>query len=164
MRSIYYSSIHSFVAFPAQTIENPLGKILSEAGVHQVRIAESEKYPNVTYFFNGLHEPPYENEYRIIIPSEKTAHHDEHPEMMSEEITKRLLQGITDPSFSFIFVNYANSDIIAHSGNYDAALKAVDSLDIQLGRIVEACLKEDVTLVITADHGNLETIDRKSTR
>src|SRR3990167_3272919 len=161
----YASHIPSFVAFPAQTIENPLGKILSEAGVHQVRIAESEKYPHVTYFFNGLNEPPYENEYSIIIPSEKTAHHDEHPEMMSEEITKRLLQGITDPSFSFIFVNYANSDIIAHSGNYDAALKAVDSLDIQLGRIVEACLKEDVTLVITADHGNLETmIDSATSR
>ena len=161
----YDSLVKVPVAFPPIVPEQTLGEVISNAGLSQLRIAETEKWAHVTYFFNGLHEPPYENEYRIIIPSEKTAHHDEHPEMMSEEITKRLLQGITDPSFSFIFVNYANSDIIAHSGNYDAALKAVDSLDIQLGRIVEACLKEDVTLVITADHGNLETmIDSATSR
>lgn len=154
----YSSKIKTQVAFPPEEIIDSLGKIISDNNLIQLRLAETEKYPHATYFFNGLKETPFTNEYRVIIPSRKTAHHDEAPEMMSKEITNRLIQAIEGQGFDFIFVNFANSDVIAHSGNYDAALKVVDIVDEQIGKIINLCLEKDITLIITADHGNLEVM------
>ena len=154
----YSSKINSLVAFPPEEAEDPLGKIFANNNSIQLRIAESEKYPHTTYFFNGLKEVPYLNEYRVIIPSRKTPHHDQFPEMMTKEITDRLIQAIEGKGFDFILVNFANSDVIAHSGNYNAALKAIESIDNNIEKIMSTCFLNDTTLIITADHGNLEVM------
>ena len=144
------------VAFPKEKAKNPLVKILSENNKIQLRLAETEKYAHITYFFNGEIEAPFENEFRVLIPSKSEIHHDEHPEMMAEEITNRLLQAIDEQSYDFILVNYANADVIAHTGNFEAAVKAVKIIDEQIGKIAEAILKNNGVLIITADHGNIE--------
>lgn len=146
------------VAFPPEKVEHPLGKILADNGKSQLRIAETEKYAHVTYFFNGLNDKVYPNELRILIPSKITTSHAEHPEMMAAEITSRVLQVLDDEAFDFILVNYANGDLIAHTGNFDAALKAVKTIDEEVGKLTKKILGgsgEDI-LLITSDHGNIE--------
>ena len=143
-------------AFEPEKILNPLGKVLADKGFTQLRLAETQKYPHVTYFFNGFKEEPFKNEYRVLIPSPPTIRPEEHPEMMAEEITNRLLQAIDEQSYDFILVNYANADVIAHTGNFEAAVKAVKIIDEQIGKIAEAILKNNGVLIITADHGNIE--------
>ncbi|MDE2018767.1 MAG: 2,3-bisphosphoglycerate-independent phosphoglycerate mutase [Patescibacteria group bacterium] len=145
------------VAFAADTVENPLGKILSDRGLSQLRLAETYKYAHVTYFFNGLREEPYPNEYRTLVPSREGIHPDEHPEMMAKEVTDRLVEALRSRAFDFILVNYANPDTIAHTANYDAGLEAVRVIDTELQRVLEV-VKDDpnVILMVTADHGNAE--------
>lgn len=144
------------VAFPAQNVEEPLGKVLEDAGKTQLRIAETYKYAHVTYFFNGHREPPFKNEYRVLIPSLNLTHPDEQPELMAPAITDRLVEAIEGQAFDFILANYANPDTIGHSGNYDAAMKTIGVLDEQLGRLLQVCQKPGITVLITSDHGNLE--------
>lgn len=144
------------VAFPAESIDMPLGRVLSENGKNQLRIAETEKYAHVTYFFNGYKEQPFPNEYRILVPSEKVVSHAEKPKMQAEEITARVTEAIKEKSFDFIVANYANGDMIAHTGNYDAAKIAVQTIDESVGALIRAALENDAVLIITADHGNTE--------
>jgi len=152
----YSRKLNFPVAFPADTVLNPIGKVISDRGLVQLRIAETEKYAHVTYFFNGLVEPPFKNEYRILIPSKNIARHDASPEMMASEITTRAIAAISEGVYDFILINYANADIIGHTGNFDAAVTAVRVLDEQIGTLTRAVLDEDGTLVITSDHGNVE--------
>ncbi len=144
------------VAFPPDQIENPLGKVIADSGKLQMRIAETEKYAHVTSFFNSLKDAPFKNEYRVLVPSQNVSRHDDHPEMQTREITNRLLEALNEGVYDFILVNFAASDIIAHTGNYQAAQKAIQVIDQELSRILEAVRRDGHVLVITADHGNLE--------
>lgn len=146
------------VAFPPESAENPLGKVLSDAGKLQLRLTETYKYAHVTYFFNAHREQPYKNEYRVLIPSLATSQPEEHPEMKAQAITDRLIQSIQAGGFDFILVNYANSDTIAHTANYDATVKAVRSLDTEIGRLLKVAVNDQTVVMITADHGNVERI------
>lgn len=144
------------VAFLSDTVENPLGKVLSDAGLTQLRLAETYKYAHVTLFFNGFREPPFKGEYRTLVPSISTPHPEEHPEMMAAAVTDRLIEAIESHGFDFILVNYANSDTIAHTANFNAGVEAVKVIDTQIARVVKAADNPDTLLFITSDHGNVE--------
>ena len=154
--SHYDDSFNVPVAFPADTVENPVGKVFSDLGLTQLRLAETYKYAHVTYFFNGLHEPPFPNEYRTLIPSNESLHAENHPEMMAKPITDRLIEAIDGRGFDFILVNYANGDAIAHTADYNASLEAVRVIDREIARVIKAADQPDTILMITADHGNIE--------
>lgn len=141
-------------AFPALEIVGPLGRVLSEAGLRQLRIAESEKYAHVTYFFNGGDEKPLAGEDRILVPSVPTDHFDEVPEMRSREITTKILENLEQ--YDVIIANFANADMVGHSGNFQAAVRAVEALDESLGQLRDAILKGGGVMIVTADHGNIE--------
>ncbi|MFA6495348.1 MAG: 2,3-bisphosphoglycerate-independent phosphoglycerate mutase [Candidatus Paceibacterota bacterium] len=146
------------VAFEPQSIKNPLGKVLAENGRTQLRMAETQKYAHVTFFFNGLNDAPFPNEYRVLIPSRMVSHQETDPEMMAPAITARLIQAIEEEAFDFILVNYANPDMIAHTGNYDASCKAVQIIDDQIAKVMAAALLHNAIVLITADHGNVERL------
>ncbi len=146
------------VAFPADRVEEPLGKVLSDVGKTQLRIAETYKYAHVTYFFNGTVEKPFPNEYRVIIPSATNAPPEEHPELMAPQITDRVIEALQNQAFDFILANYSNPDTIGHTGNYDACLAAVACIDREIGRLARAALDSGAFLVITSDHGNVEQV------
>lgn len=143
-------------AFPPQKIETSLGKVLSQAGKIQLRIAETQKYAHVTFFFNGLVDKPFPNEYRVLIPSKTVSRQDQDPVMMAPSITARAIQAIEENTFDFILVNYANPDMIAHTGNYEAAKKAIQVIDAELSKLISAVIRTDTTLIVTSDHGNIE--------
>jgi len=144
------------VAFPGETVTNPLGKVLADNNKVQLRIAETEKYAHVTYFFNGLREPPFANEYRVLIPSRNVARQDEFPEMMAGAVAERTIAALNEGVYDFILVNFANPDVIAHTANFDAAIQAVRAVDQQIGLLLKAALENEAYLIITADHGNIE--------
>jgi len=152
----YEKGLNVNVVFEPENIEYPLGKVLSDAGLKQLRIAETEKYAHVTYFFNGGKENPFENEFRILVPSPSVLKYDQTPEMSADIITDQALKEITSNRFNFLLINYANADIVGHTGNFKAAIKAVEFVDQCLGRLYEAAIKNNATLIITADHGNAE--------
>ncbi len=152
----YSSRLAIPVAFPSDTVKNPLGAILAANDKTQLRVAETEKYAHVTYFFNGLREEHFTNEYRVLIPSENIARHDEHPEMRAGEITARIVASLGEGGVDFILANLANPDIIAHTGNFEAGIKAAQIIDEEIKRIYDACLAAEAYLIITSDHGNLE--------
>ena len=139
--SHYDDSFDVPVAFPADTVENPIGKVISDRGLIQLRLAETYKYAHVTYFFNGLREAPFPNEYRTLIPSHESLHPEEHPEMMAKPITDRLIEAMENRAFDFILVNYANPDTIAHTADYNAGLEAVRVIDREIGRVLRAARK-----------------------
>ena len=152
------------IAFPPEKIQGCLGKVLSEQNKIQLRIAETQKYAHVTFFFNGLNDKPFPNEYRVLIPSRMLPRQDDDPEMQAPAITTRLLQAIEEETFDFILVNYANPDMIAHTGNYTATEKAIHVIDEQLAKVITAVLKkETTTLIITSDHGNAERLFNPNT-
>jgi len=142
--------------FPPVEIKESLGAVVAAAGLRQLRIAETEKYAHVTFFFNGGEERPFPGEERILIPSPKVATYDLKPEMSAFELTDRLIAAIESGTFDFIVVNYANTDMVGHSGNLQAAVKAVEAVDRCIGRLRHAVEKTGGTLLITADHGNAE--------
>ena len=146
------------VAFPPEKVLNPLGKIIADNGLTQLRIAETNKYAHITYFFNGFVETPFKNEYRLLIPSQNVTRHDERPEMMAKEITARAIEALSEGIYDFILINYANADIVAHTGNYNATLAAIQIIDDEIGKLMDAVLKRDAVMVITADHGNAEKL------
>ncbi len=152
----YDDSFDVPAAFPADTVENPIGKIIADRSLSQLRLAETYKYAHVTYFFNGLREPPYPGEYRILIPSISSLHPEEHPEMMAQAITDRLIEAIQSKTFDFILVNYANGDAIAHTSDYNASLAAVSAVDREIARVLKVAQNPDTLLAITSDHGNIE--------
>ncbi|MFH1162056.1 MAG: 2,3-bisphosphoglycerate-independent phosphoglycerate mutase [Candidatus Jorgensenbacteria bacterium] len=154
----YYESFTVPAAFPNELVEFPLGRVLADNGKVQLRISESQKYAHVTYFMNGFRDKPFPNEYRILIPSLEIPHPEERPEMMARAITDRVLAGLSEGSFDFIAMNYANPDIIAHTGNYEATVQAIHVVDEELGRLLQAVRAGDHTLIVTSDHGNAESV------
>lgn len=146
------------IAFPADKVVEPLGKVISDTGRIQLRLAETQKYAHVTYFFNGMNEAPYKNEYRVVIPSREEAKIDQYPEMRVREVGGRVLSAISEGIYDFILVNFANADMMAHVGNVDATIKAVAHIDEQVGLIMKAVLDTESVLVITSDHGNAEVM------
>lgn len=147
---------HLRVAWPPVELVNTLGAWASARGIRQLRIAETEKYPHVTYFFNGGIETPYEGENRILIPSPKVATYDLQPEMSAPEMTERLCEEIRKESFDLGVVNYANPDMVGHTGDMDAAIRAVETVDEGVGHVVEAAREHGYKILIIADHGNAD--------
>ncbi|MBI2013491.1 MAG: 2,3-bisphosphoglycerate-independent phosphoglycerate mutase [Candidatus Colwellbacteria bacterium] len=146
------------VAFPPEDVVNSLGKVLSDEGFTQLRIAETNKYAHVTYFFNGYLEKPFKNEYRVLVPSKNVPRYDEVPEMSARDITARALEAIKERAYDFILINYANADIVAHTGNFDATVKAVSVVDEQIGILMKEVLRTKAVMLITSDHGNAEKV------
>jgi 2,3-bisphosphoglycerate-independent phosphoglycerate mutase len=144
------------VAFHEQEITARLGEVLSKNWKRQLRISETEKYAHVTYFFNGGMEEPFFYEDRILIPSKQVKTYADAPEMSATEITDKLLEAMSKNNYDFILVNYANSDMVGHTGNYPAAVKALEHVDGCLERLIEAVFAKGGELIITADHGNVE--------
>lgn len=145
------------VLFDKEKISGTLSYYLSQLGLKQFKIAETEKYAHVTYFFNGGEETPFPGEDRVLIPSPReVATYDLKPEMNASLVTDELVTRLQDPSYSFYLVNYANADMVGHTGNFNAAVKAVEAVDACIGRLLEACLKNDVTMILCADHGNAD--------
>ncbi|QXI23178.1 2,3-bisphosphoglycerate-independent phosphoglycerate mutase [Pseudomonas iranensis] len=163
MLTQYAASIPAPSAFAAGSLENVLGDYLAKNGKTQLRIAETEKYAHVTFFFSGGREEPFPGEERILIPSPKVATYDLQPEMSAPEVTDRIVDAIENQRYDVIVVNYANGDMVGHSGVFDAAVKAVECLDTCVGRIVEALEKVGGEALITADHGNVEQMADEST-
>ncbi|MBB6254717.1 2,3-bisphosphoglycerate-independent phosphoglycerate mutase [Nitrospirillum iridis] len=154
----YSSALAKFLPaiFPPKEIRHTLGEIVSQKGLKQLRIAETEKYPHVTFFFNGGEEKVYEGEERILIPSPKVATYDLQPEMSADELTDKLVDAVDSGKFDLVVVNYANPDMVGHSGILAAAIKAVEAVDRSIGRLEAAVKRQSGTLLITADHGNCE--------
>jgi len=149
---------HIPAAFGPQEIRNGFGEYLSAQGLHQLRIAETEKYAHVTYFFNGGVETPYAGEDRILVPSPKVATYDLRPEMSAREVTDKLVAAIKTRRYDAIVCNYANGDMVGHTGNLAAATRAIEVLDECIGRVVDAMRGIGGEVLITADHGNAETM------
>jgi 2,3-bisphosphoglycerate-independent phosphoglycerate mutase len=145
-------------AYPPQSVRNGFGEYLSQLGLRQLRIAETEKYAHVTYFFNGGIETPYPGEERILVPSPNVATYDLKPEMSAYEVTDRLVEAIRSRRFEAIICNYANGDMVGHTGNLAAATRAIEVLDECIGRVVNAMREAGGEVLITADHGNAETM------
>ncbi len=142
--------------FAPLTLPNVLGEVVARAGRTQVRMAETEKYPHVTYFLNGGNEVPYAGEDRIMVPSPKVATYDLQPEMSAPELTDKAVAAIDSGKYDLIVLNYANPDMVGHTGKLSAAIKAVETVDTGLGRIADAIRRAGGALLVTADHGNCE--------
>jgi 2,3-bisphosphoglycerate-independent phosphoglycerate mutase len=154
----YSEPLKKFMAalFPQEEIKETLGEYVSELGLKQLRIAETEKYAHVTFFLNGGREEPFPGEDRILVPSPKVATYDKQPEMSAPEVTSKLEAAIASGKYDLIVVNYANPDMVGHTGILDAAEKAVHTIDTCLGRLQNAVTKAGGVMLITADHGNAE--------
>ena len=142
------------VIYDKENLKNTLGEIISKEGKRQLRIAETEKYAHVTFFFSGGQEQEYEGEERILIPSPKVATYDLQPEMSAPIVSKKLVEAIDTNHFDFIVVNFANGDMVGHTGIYPAILKAVETVDSCIGDVSEAAIRNDYEMIIIADHGN----------
>ena len=154
---------NKLVAFKKEEIKNTFGEFLANNGKKQLRLAETEKYAHVTFFFNGGEEKQYEGEDRILIPSPKVETYDLKPEMSAYEVTEKVIKAIKSQKYDCIILNYANPDMVGHTGNLEAAIKALETVDECVGKVVEAVQMVDGTLLITADHGNIEQmIDYKT--
>ena len=154
----YSTELNRFLAtlFPPADLSDTFGEIVADAGLHQLRIAETEKYAHVTFFFNGGRETVFPGEERILVPSPKVATYDQQPEMSAPEVTDKVVEAIRSGHFDVVVLNYANTDMVGHTGIIPAAVKAVETVDQCLGRLAAAVEKAGGTLVITADHGNAE--------
>jgi 2,3-bisphosphoglycerate-independent phosphoglycerate mutase len=152
----YTPDLPILAAFPPDDVAMPLGKIISNAGLSQLRISESEKFPHVTYFFNGGRDLKFEGEERIEVRSPDVATYDMKPEMSAHEVTEIILEKVKLDLYDFILVNYANGDMVGHTGVINAGVKAVETVDFSLRRLVPAVLRKGGELIITADHGNVE--------
>jgi 2,3-bisphosphoglycerate-independent phosphoglycerate mutase len=145
--------------FPLETVENNLGSMIAKAGKSQLRITESEKFPHVTYFFNCRMKGSFDREDRIEIPSPKdVATYDQKPEMSAPKVTERLIKETESQKYDFILVNYALTDMVAHTGNIKASVRAVETADVCLGQLVSAAQLQNYDLIVTADHGNIEEL------
>ena len=151
------------IAFKPERLENTFGEYISKNGLKQLRIAETEKYAHVSFFFNGGEEKKYEGEDRILVPSPKVETYDLKPEMSAVEVTDNVVEAINSGKYDSIILNYANPDMVGHTGSLEAAIKAVETIDDCVGRVVEAIEKQNGVVIITADHGNAEQmIDYKT--
>ena len=156
MLTEYAADIKTTTAFPPAKLVNTLGEYMEKQGKTQLRIAETEKYAHVTFFFSGGREEEYKGETRVLVQSPQVATYDLQPEMSAPEVTDKLVDAIKSGDYDLIVCNYANGDMVGHTGKYDAAVKAIEALDTCLGRVTEALLEVGGECLITADHGNAE--------
>jgi len=163
MLTQYAANIDTPCAYPPQVLSNVLGEYLSAQGKTQLRIAETEKYAHVTFFFDGGREEPFAGEDRVLIPSPQVKTYDLKPEMSAFEVTDRLVDAIYAGNYDAIICNYANSDMVGHTGKFDAAVKAIEALDNCLGKLYDAAKSIGGELLITADHGNAEKMRDRET-
>jgi 2,3-bisphosphoglycerate-independent phosphoglycerate mutase len=163
MMTEYSAAIDTACAFPPSPVKNDLGEVMANHGMTQLRIAETEKYAHVTFFFSGGQEALYDGESRELIPSPNVATYDLQPEMSAPELTDKLVAAIESGAYDLIVCNFANADMVGHTGKFDAAVKAVEAVDACLARIVQALEKVDGEALITADHGNVELMTNPTT-
>jgi 2,3-bisphosphoglycerate-independent phosphoglycerate mutase len=154
--SEYEKGLTTEVVFGPPEIPSPLGAVIANAGLKQYRVAETTKYAHITYFLNGMREEPFENETRELIPSYAGPRFDEKPEMAAHEIMDKIIAAVESNQYDVILTNFANADMVGHTGNFEAIVKAIETLDHCLAKIMEACLKNNWFLAVTADHGNSE--------
>ncbi len=156
--SEYSTDLNRFLdtLFPPASLTHTLGEVVADAGLRQLRIAETEKYAHVTFFFNGGEERDFKGESRILVPSPKVATYDLKPEMSAPEVTDKLVEAIGSGAFDLIVVNYANTDMVGHTGDMAAAIKAVEAVDACVGRVAAAVDRAGGVMLVTADHGNAE--------
>ncbi len=152
----YDDHLKAAIAYPPELPDKTLGQIVSEQGLAQLRIAETEKYAHVTFFFNGGREEKYAGEDRVLIPSPKVETYDLQPQMSAGEVTEKVLERIKEDKYDFIVLNFANPDMVGHTGKIDAVKTALEFIDPCIGRIIELIRQKDGTAIITADHGNVE--------
>jgi 2,3-bisphosphoglycerate-independent phosphoglycerate mutase len=159
----YEEGLESEIAFAPMDVTNPLARVVSEAGLAQFHAAETEKYPHVTFFLNGGREEPFPGESRVLIPSPKVATYDLQPEMSAPELTDAVVGAIERGQYPLVVVNFANGDMVGHTGVFAAAVAAIETVDACLARVIAATLEQDGVALVTADHGNAEEmIDRES--
>ncbi|ADY73230.1 2,3-bisphosphoglycerate-independent phosphoglycerate mutase [Desulfurobacterium thermolithotrophum DSM 11699] len=154
--TLYDETFPFDIAYPPQDLKNVLGEVISNLGYKQLRIAETEKYAHVTYFFNGGKEEPFKGEERILVPSPKVSTYDKKPEMSAYEVTDKVVERIENGDYKLIVLNYANPDMVGHTGNLEAAINAIETVDKCLKKVVKATLMKGGTCIVTADHGNAE--------
>ncbi|HSV29341.1 MAG TPA: 2,3-bisphosphoglycerate-independent phosphoglycerate mutase, partial [Candidatus Omnitrophota bacterium] len=154
----YSKDLNAFLSalFPAESLDKILGQVVCEAGMTQLRIAETEKYAHVTFFFNGGREQVFPGEDRILVPSPKVATYDLQPEMSAIEVTDKLVEAVGSGKYDVIVVNYANGDMVGHTGFLSAAMKAAETVDACIGRLEQAVKAAGGAMLVTADHGNAE--------
>jgi 2,3-bisphosphoglycerate-independent phosphoglycerate mutase len=155
----YHKEFDIPVAFPPERLRNVFGEYIAKLGLLQLRLAETEKYAHVTFFFNGGREKPFEGEDRILVPSPQVATYDLKPEMSAEEVTDHLVEAIENGRYDVIVCNYANSDMVGHTGKFKAAKQAIETLDHCLGRVLKALHRAGGEMLVTADHGNAEQME-----
>lgn len=160
----YGKHLSTTPVFPPMILQNTLGEVIEKHGLRQLRIAETEKYAHVTFFFNGGSEQIFAHEHRILIPSSQVATYDLQPEMCAPELTKTLIKAIENKEYDVIVCNYANADMVGHTGNFDAAVKAIECLDKCMSEVWETLKKVGGQLLITADHGNAESMYDETTQ
>jgi 2,3-bisphosphoglycerate-independent phosphoglycerate mutase len=159
----YEDGLDAEVAFAPMDVTNPLARVVSEAGLAQFHAAETEKYPHVTFFLNGGREEPFPGESRVLVPSPKVATYDLQPEMSAPELTDVIVGAIESGQYHLIVVNYANGDMVGHTGVFSAAVTAIETVDACLARVIAATLEHNGVALVTADHGNAEEmIERES--
>ncbi len=171
VKNVFYATMTQYdetfnypVAFPPKKLENILGDVLEENGINQFRTAETEKYAHVTFFFNGGIEEPQAHETRVLVPSPKVATYDMQPEMSAYQVRDEVLKAIDNDEYGFILVNFANPDMVGHTGVLEAVTKACKTVDECVGEIAEKCKKMGVTMLLTADHGNAESMVNEQTK
>ena len=146
----------SNVVFQNKDLRNTIGEVLEKNNKTQLRIAETEKYPHVTFFFSGGREKPFNFERRILKDSPKVATYDMKPEMSAYEITEELILEIENKTNDFICLNYANGDMVGHTGSFEAAVKACETIDKCVEKVIKSCIKSDYTVLLISDHGNCD--------
>ncbi|MFA5135381.1 MAG: 2,3-bisphosphoglycerate-independent phosphoglycerate mutase [Patescibacteria group bacterium] len=159
----YDKDLPVVVAYPPETIDYPMARVVSEAGLKQLHIAETEKYAHVTYFFNGGQEKPFKGQDNVIVPSPSVSSYDQQPEMSAPEVTDRLIKEIKREHYDLIIVNYANADMVGHTGKMKPTIAALEAVDQCLERLIKTVLSYDGILFITADHGNAEELSNLQT-
>jgi len=146
------------VAYPPVAIQKCLAEVISDAGLTQLHVAETEKYAHVTFFVNGTREEPFPGEKRALVPSPRVASYDERPAMSAEEVTDRVIDEVRKGETDVVIMNYANADMVGHTGNVEATVKANETVDACIARVVKEVLDRDGVLFLTADHGNGEEV------
>lgn len=159
----YEKGLRAKVLFPPTIVKNPLAKIISDNGLKQLHIAETEKYAHVTFFINGLVEEKFSGEDRVLIPSPAVSSYDQKPEMSAGQVTDEIVKSIKDKKHDFIFVNYANPDMVGHTGNLEASIKAIEFIDQCLSRVVNTAVNYGGMVFVVGDHGNAEELVKLNT-
>ncbi|MDH5544524.1 MAG: 2,3-bisphosphoglycerate-independent phosphoglycerate mutase [Gammaproteobacteria bacterium] len=159
----YNSDFDVPVAYPPERLQNVFGEYISQLGLRQLRIAETEKYAHVTFFLNGGRDEPFAGEDRILVPSPDVATYDLQPEMSAPTVTQKLIDAVTEDKYDVIICNFANPDMVGHTGNFEATIKAIEALDICIGKVVDKVTSVGGEILITADHGNAEFMRNKQT-